>query len=83
MKCCVQGLAAHFNCPLIVIASVGAFRSLNDMVGNPSSIAATPHLWLNRNEPMNFKKRVINFGVGILEYVMFKYIAYGSEKYYK
>jgi hypothetical protein len=78
-----SGLAAHFKCPLIVISPVGSMKAVNDFVGNPTSVAATPHLFLNYKEPMTFMQRVKNFFVITMEWVMMMRMSSKSETFYK
>jgi hypothetical protein len=56
---------------------------VNSAVGNPLSVATTPHLFLNYKTPMTFMQRVTNFVVAILETAMMQVLIFKSEKYYK
>lgn len=61
------GLAAHFQCPLILSFMIQPIVAINDLVGNPSEMAYVPTLMSNEKQPMNFWARVINFASLALE----------------
>lgn len=60
------GLAKDFNCPAVVSASMNAFKPLQNLVGNPTGAAFTQNPMAKFPSPMNFKYRLLNFGVTLI-----------------
>lgn len=55
------GLAAHFECPLIVSFMVQPIAQINSILGNPNEFAYVPTLMGKQIQPMDFVARVKNF----------------------
>jgi glucuronosyltransferase len=76
------GLAAHFKCPLVVVASMGDTSMVTSLVGNPSAVATSSSIWLGYKQPMTFWQRVLNFLVIMMEGILVTAMRWKNEKYY-
>lgn len=65
------GFASHFKCPAVVVASMSPFKIHHNLVGNPTGAAFIPVPVLALPTPMNFKHRLLNFGMDLLEGIVF------------
>jgi glucuronosyltransferase len=78
-----SGIAAHFKCPLVVICPIGNTNTFNTMIGNPLSVASASSIFLNYPTPMSFEQRLKNFGMAVLETVIYQAYLYQAAKYYE
>nr|XP_036215376.1 UDP-glycosyltransferase UGT5 isoform X5 [Bactrocera oleae] len=69
------GLAAHFQCPLIVSFMIQPVMTVNRMVGNPTEFAYVPTVMAKQKQPMDFVARVKNLFAGIIEELVFSVIS--------
>lgn len=67
------GLAAHFNCPAVVVSSTPSFKPLRDYVGNSAAPAFTPAQMLTFDKQMTFIQRASNFLFAIVETLVLKW----------
>lgn len=63
------GLAGHFQCPSVVIASLPPIKALRDFVANPSGIPVTPFMGRAPNEVPTFLQRALNVFAFTLEHI--------------
>lgn len=70
------GLAAHFQCPSVVIASLPSIKPLRDLVANPSGVPVTPFMTRTSNEVPTFRQRVTNVIGFVLELVATEAMTY-------
>lgn len=63
------GLAAHFQCPSVLVSTVPPIKLLRDYVGNPIAMSYIPSPLLPFKGHMTFLQRLINFGVSTVESV--------------
>lgn len=63
------GLAAHFQCPSIIISATVAMQPLKNFVGNPSNVAHTAFPLLLVKGDMTFMQRFQNMLIGIGQHV--------------
>lgn len=67
------GLAAHFQCPVIVSFMLQPLTILHEMVGNPAEISYVPTIFSEITQPMGFFERVQNFlYLAVLEQVILR-----------
>lgn len=78
------GLAGHFRCPSVVIASMPPIKALRDLVANPSGVPLTPFMGRSSNEVPTFWQRTINVLGFVFEYVVTEIMNYFlHEPYYE
>lgn len=70
------GLAAHFQCPSVVIASMPPFKPLRDLVANPSGVPVATVMVRASNEVPTFRQRVASVIGFVLELVATEAITY-------
>ncbi|XP_017464666.1 PREDICTED: UDP-glucuronosyltransferase 2C1-like isoform X1 [Rhagoletis zephyria] len=61
------GLAAHFQCPLIVSFMIQPILSVNLLLANPAETAYVPTMLSNLAQPLDFLGRVKNYLFALLE----------------
>ncbi|XP_054729022.1 UDP-glycosyltransferase UGT5-like isoform X1 [Anastrepha obliqua] len=77
------GLAAHFRCPIAFSFMIQPIYAVNRYVGNPSEPAYMPGIFGYLVQPMNFRERVKNMIVAIIEEnVVQTMLEYHTRKYY-
>lgn len=78
------GLAAHFQCPSVVLSSIPNVRALNELVGQPSNyeLIANPISGVKKGN-MNLWERVMNFVATLVEWGFNIYVNRVNERYYK
>ncbi|XP_076275155.1 UDP-glycosyltransferase UGT5-like [Rhynchophorus ferrugineus] len=69
--------SAVFNCPLIILFSLGPNSWINPTVGNPSEISYIRHFFASGNptEPMTFLERTKNLFFYVVDYFLAFYIS--------
>ncbi|CAO1423867.1 unnamed protein product [Diamesa serratosioi] len=75
------GLAEHFNCPSIMISSIGPMSFTNQLFGNPAAVSGTRHMSLQSTE-LNFIGRIKNLLIHIPELLMIEYMNYIQKNLY-
>ncbi|XP_055837309.1 UDP-glycosyltransferase UGT5-like isoform X2 [Episyrphus balteatus] len=60
------GVAAHFECPLVISFMNQPITLTNKMIGNPAEVAYVPNLMLGGKQPLGFWDRLKNTVVGLL-----------------
>uniref|UniRef100_U5EZ23 Putative glucosyl/glucuronosyl transferase n=1 Tax=Corethrella appendiculata TaxID=1370023 RepID=U5EZ23_9DIPT len=79
----IIGIGAHFKCPTVVWVTQVPSKIINDMIGNPTAIAAVPHIALGHDVKMNkFFNRVKNFLFNAGEMLLTQYSDYRQKIYY-
>lgn len=77
------GVAAHFKCPLIINWSGALLQHMAKLMGNPLEISYVPDLLTGLQQPMGFFDRVINYLFSGVELLLFQYLNYKMDQYYK
>lgn len=78
------GLAAHFNCPSVVLSSIPNVATLNELVGQPNNINLIPSPMSGiKTGQMSFWERVVNFVTALIELGFTFYVNYLNGKYYR
>ncbi|XP_059622469.1 UDP-glucosyltransferase 2-like [Phlebotomus argentipes] len=77
------GLGDHFKCPVITIFSAPATEFINDMSGNPSTVAFVPHFLLGKATEMTFFNRFRNFAFVAVEKFIWAIINWREKIYYE
>ncbi|XP_055538419.1 UDP-glucosyltransferase 2-like [Wyeomyia smithii] len=76
------GLTQLLDVPAVTVSPNAMVGFMNDVVGNPKSIATVPSVMLGVSSPMNFASRITNFFGWLLETLFGCLISYNSERYY-
>lgn len=77
------GLADHFKCPSIVFShGGGSFWTLNQMVGNPTSVSAVPSTFIG-GEMTSFVSRLKTLFLTGVEVAMAEYMKYRCKQIYE
>lgn len=78
------GVAAHFNCPVVLSFMQRPIRVVNTIVGNPLEIAYVPEIFMGNVQPLDFFDRVRNFlMVLLMETTFLWYFDYKTANLYK
>lgn len=78
------GVAAHFNCPSIVLGPISAIKSLRDFVGNPADLTHVSSILLGYAGEFSFFQRVKNVATSFLEHAALATANYFyQEKFYR
>lgn len=64
------GVAAHFQCPIVVISTLKSSVLFRQLVGNPDGVAYTASPFLNFKGRMSFGQRLINFITTVVEHLI-------------
>jgi len=75
------GLADHFKCPSIVFTPAGGFGLVNQMIGNPLSVATVPVKLISGSMDV-FTNRLKNFLVSGIALTVSEYVQYRSRLVY-
>lgn len=70
------GLAGHFQCPSVVIASLPPLKPLNDLVGNPSGVPVIPFMERTPKGTPTFWQRAKSVMGFTFEFVGTKIVTY-------
>lgn len=70
------GLAAHFNCPAVIVSPTPPFKLLRDYVGNPAGASYLPIPMLGYKGEMTFVQRSINYLCFVAELVILEAATY-------
>lgn len=76
------GIAAHFRCPAIMLASHALNAPTRNFVGNPSAAAFTKSILVSGAIKMNFFERVQNHLIIAIEQLFLVALDYSSKSYY-
>lgn len=77
------GIAAHFNCPIIINYMIQPITTLNDFVGNPRELSYVPNLFIEAKQPMGFMQRLKNFVyTEVIERILYGLNDMEQRKYY-
>uniref|UniRef100_A0A0A1WXX1 UDP-glucuronosyltransferase 2A3 n=1 Tax=Zeugodacus cucurbitae TaxID=28588 RepID=A0A0A1WXX1_ZEUCU len=76
------GLAAHFQCPIVVLWVVRPVLQVNRFVGNPLEMAYVPNLSSHLQQPFNFLQRVNNYVTAWMEFALMAYLDYRTQQLY-
>lgn len=68
------GLAAHFQCPSVIISGTPVTQNMRNIIGNPSMPAIISSPLLSANGGMSFTQRILNHIVLGIEQVVFSAI---------
>uniref|UniRef100_A0A0A1XBA7 UDP-glucuronosyltransferase 2A2 n=1 Tax=Zeugodacus cucurbitae TaxID=28588 RepID=A0A0A1XBA7_ZEUCU len=74
------GLAAHFQCPLVVSFMIQPIMTINRMLGNPNEMAYVPTLMGKQTQPMGFVARVKNLFSILIEELIIAPLNYGYQQ---
>uniref|UniRef100_A0A1B0D0T1 Uncharacterized protein n=1 Tax=Phlebotomus papatasi TaxID=29031 RepID=A0A1B0D0T1_PHLPP len=77
------GLGDHFHCPVITISSVPPTEIVNEISGNPSTVAIVPHFLLGNVNGMTFFNRLLNYFFVTVEKIIWKVIDWREGVYYE
>lgn len=78
------GLAAHFRCPIVLFHVTDAMHRVHKWMANPSEFAYVPMALSGLVQPLDFRRRVLNFLWYLIEGVLVEGLLDGFvEKYYK
>ncbi|XP_039960354.1 UDP-glycosyltransferase UGT4-like [Bactrocera neohumeralis] len=78
-----MGLAAHFQCPIVVLWVVRPALQVNGLVGNPLEMAYVPNISSHLQQPMEFLQRVKNCITTWLESALMAYLDYRTQQLYE
>ncbi|GAB0086943.1 hypothetical protein DMENIID0001_011740 [Sergentomyia squamirostris] len=76
------GIADHFKCPVIALFSAPPTVLIEDLTGNPSTVAAIPHILQGENNDMTFFSRILNFSYSLIEKMIWKIVDWREKSYY-
>uniref|UniRef100_A0A182QUR6 UDP-glycosyltransferases domain-containing protein n=1 Tax=Anopheles farauti TaxID=69004 RepID=A0A182QUR6_9DIPT len=76
------GVGQLLRCPTVLYFSAAA-SGFTNVVGNPSEVAAVPHMMLGQRNPMTFLDRVTNTLINGVEKMVLQYIRYTELPYYE
>jgi hypothetical protein len=74
------GFSEHYNCPHILISTVGATSFVSLMTGNPIPLSYVPHIFLDMTDKMSFVDRFQNTFMHIAESFLLHKFAYNKQK---
>ncbi|XP_054086911.1 uncharacterized protein LOC128921917 [Zeugodacus cucurbitae] len=77
------GLAAHFQCPIVVLWVVRPVLQVNRFIGNPLEMAYVPNLSSHLQQPFNFLQRVKNYVTAWMEFALMAYLDYRTQQLYE
>lgn len=77
----VVGVGQLFKCPTVLYFSAG-FGSTVNFFGNPTEVAAVPHMMLGNKNPMSFVDRVKNTLIYGVDAAVNQYLRYKTKPYY-
>lgn len=77
-----MGLAAHFQCPIVVLWVVRPVAQINGFVGNPLEMEYVPTLSSHLQQPMDFLQRVRNYFTAWMEFALIVYLDYRTQQLY-
>uniref|UniRef100_A0A034VH63 UDP-glucuronosyltransferase 2B15 n=2 Tax=Bactrocera dorsalis TaxID=27457 RepID=A0A034VH63_BACDO len=77
-----MGLAAHFQCPIVVLWVVRPALQINGFVGNPLEMAYVPNISSHLQQPLVFLQRVKNCITTWLEFALMAYLDYRTQQLY-
>ncbi|KAM7348771.1 UDP-glycosyltransferase UGT4-like isoform 3-T3 [Cochliomyia hominivorax] len=78
------GLAAHFQCPIILSFMIQPIFPVHSMIANPLELSYFPTLYSGLSQPMGFSKRVMNFLANSYEQLVLRHVmAKENGKYYR
>lgn len=78
-----MGLAAHFQCPIVVLWVVRPVAQINGFVGNPLEMEYVPTLSSHLQQPMDFLQRVKNYFTAWMEFALIVYLDYHTQQLYE
>ncbi|XP_058459800.1 UDP-glucosyltransferase 2-like [Malaya genurostris] len=77
------GLGAHFGAPTVALFSAGLSSITADLVGNPLGVAVVPHMIMGKVSQMDFRNRLRNFLIYLMEKLSGPVASYYQRKYYE
>lgn len=78
----VAGIGQLFKCPTVLYFSAG-FSSMVNFFGNPTEVAAVPHMLLGNKNPMGFLDRLQNTMIYGVDAAIGQYLRYKTKPYYE
>lgn len=78
------GIAAQFQCPVIMSFMVQPIFPINNMIGNPLEASYVPTLFSGFKQPMDFWSRLQNmFTIAVEEGFLMNFLRWNMEKLYR
>jgi hypothetical protein len=74
------GFSEHYNCPHIVISTVGATSWVSKLTNNPSPTSYVPHFFLDLTDRMSLLERLQNTIFSFLEDTLLNLFFYGEQQ---
>lgn len=74
------GFSEYYNCPHILISTVGATTWVSTVTGNPIPLSYAPHVFLDMTDKMNLFERLENTIFHIAENVLMNLYFYGVQQ---
>lgn len=77
------GIAAHFNCPVVVTFPIQPFGHISRMIGNPTHTSFVPFSPFVDSKVMDLSGRIVNVFLSTSEKILTALLNYFSERLYE
>ncbi|XP_054729023.1 UDP-glycosyltransferase UGT5-like isoform X2 [Anastrepha obliqua] len=77
-----MGIAAHFQCPIVILWVIQPALQINRFVGNPDVVDYVPTLFSHLKQPMGFLQRVKNYITALVEDLLCVYLDQRAQQLY-